>query len=188
MRLRYSISFVLVAASILLVGAYKPNQPCCQGNCVNQWTAKGSPVGADIMMIEDSADSWKGKKATISSLPVTAYDTFSFRVAGVVSASAGVDVAWIAPRACTITRITLYRRTAGDADSTIVDVNKNGTTVYTTQGNRPTVASGAGDNAIDATTDMDVTAVAQDDRIECDVDAVEGGDPEDVSVVVEVRY
>jgi len=99
-----------------------------------------------------------------------------------------VDVAWIAPRACTITRITLYRRTAGSSGSTIIDVNKNGTTVFTTQGNRPTVTQASGNDQIDAATDMDVTSVAQDDRIEMDIDAVEAGNPQDLAVIIEVQY
>jgi hypothetical protein len=82
----------------------------------------------------------------------------------------------------------LYRRTAGSSGSTIVDVNKNGTTLYTTQANRPTVTSGGGADAIDATTDYDVTTFAQDDRIEVDVDSVEGGNPQDVTVIIEVQY
>jgi hypothetical protein len=64
-----------------------------------------------------------------------------------------------------------------------VDVNKNGTTLYTTQGNRPTVTQAAGNNAIDATTDMDVTSLAQTDRIE-----VETGNPQDIAVIIEVSY
>jgi hypothetical protein len=99
-----------------------------------------------------------------------------------------VDGAWIAPRAGTITRITLYRRTAGSAGSTIVDVNIGGTTVYTTQANRPTVTAAGGNDQIDATTDMDVTSFSQDDRFEMDIDAVETGNPQDLSVIIEVQY
>jgi len=117
-----------------------------------------------------------------------AVDTYRWVVNGKPAVANGVDNAWIAPRAGTITRITLYRRTAGSSGSTIVDVDLNGTTVYTTQGNRPTVTQAAGNNAIDATTDMDVTAVAQDDRLEVNVDAVEAGNPQDISVILEIEY
>lgn len=115
-------------------------------------------------------------------------ETFRFVINGKPNVDRTIDGAWIAPRACTIQRITLYRRTAGSSGSTIVDVNKNGTTVYTTQGNRPTVTQAGGNDQIDATTDMDVTAVAQNDRIEVAVDAVEAGNPQDISVIIEVSY
>jgi hypothetical protein len=117
-----------------------------------------------------------------------AVDTYRWTVNGKPTVQTAVDNAWIAPRAGTITRITLYRKTGGTSGSTIVDVNKNGTTVYTTQGNRPTVAFNAGADAIDATTDMDVTAVAQDDRLQVDVDAVDAGQPQDISVMLEIEY
>ena len=116
------------------------------------------------------------------------YDTFRFQINGKPNVSNDCDGAWIAPRAGTFTRITLYRRTAGTAGSTIVDVNKNGTTLYTTQANRPTVTQAGGNDQIDATTDYDVTTFAQDDRIEMDIDAVETGNLMDVSVIVEVEY
>lgn len=114
-------------------------------------------------------------------------DTIRFVSSGALSAGSGIDGAWIAPRAGSIERVTLWRRTAGSSGSTVVDVNKNGTTLYTTQSNRPTVTQAAGDNAIDATTDFDVTTFAQDDRIEVDVDAVEAGSPLDLAVIITVR-
>lgn len=118
----------------------------------------------------------------------TPVDTYRWVINGKPSVQADIDNAWIVPRDGTITRITLYRKTAGSSGSTIVDVNLNGTTVYTTQGNRPTVTQAGGDDQIDATTDMDVTAVSQDDRLQVDVDVVEAGNPQDISVMVEIEY
>jgi hypothetical protein len=115
-------------------------------------------------------------------------DTMRFVVNGKPTVATTVDGAWIAPRAGSFTRITLYRRTAGGGSSTIVDVNKNGTTLYTTQANRPTVTAAGGADQVDATTDFDVTTFAQDDRIEVDVDQVESGNPQDVTVIIEVQY
>lgn len=118
----------------------------------------------------------------------TVVDTFIWRVNGKPVVATGIDGAFIVPRAGTITRCTLFRRTAGSSGSIIVDVNINGTTIYTTQGNRPTALQSGGNDLIDATTDMDVTAVAQDDRIEMDIDTVEGGNPQDVTVILEIEY
>lgn len=118
----------------------------------------------------------------------TRRDTPRFVLNGKPRVATGIDGAFIVPQAGTITSITLWRRTAGTSGSTTVDVNKNGTTVFTTQANRPTVAFSAGANAINRRTNMDVTAVAQNDRIEVDIDAVEGGNPLDVAVMVSINY
>ena len=158
---------------------------------INAIATKASPVGADVLVGEDSADSFAKVKILISSLPAgggSVIDTDRWAINGKPAVQTNIDGAWIAPRAGTITRITLYRRTAGSSGSTIVDVNINGTTVYTTQGNRPTVTQAGGADQIDATTDMDVTAVAQDDRLECDVDAVEAGNPQDIDIILEIQY
>jgi hypothetical protein len=52
----------------------------------------------------------------------------------------------------------------------IVDVNLNGTTIYTTQGNRPTVPATTNGGAISAT--PDVTALAPGDYITVDIDQI----------------
>jgi hypothetical protein len=67
-------------------------------------------------------------------------------------------------------------------------VNKNGTTIYTTQGNRPAVTQAAGNNAISASTNFDVTTFAQNDRFNLDIDTVEVGNPLDLSVTIVVVY
>lgn len=118
----------------------------------------------------------------------SSYETWRFVINGKPNVQTNIDGAWIAPRAGTVTRVTLFRRTAGSSGSTIVDVNKNGTTIYTTQSNRPTVTQAGGDNQIDATTDFDVSAFAQNDRFQVDIDTVESGNPQDISVIIEVQY
>ncbi len=59
---------------------------------------------------------------------------------------------------------------APDGDSMIVDINKNGTTIFTTQSNRPTIA--AGDNTSGNVTNMDVSSVAVGEYLTVDVDQV----------------
>lgn len=69
-------------------------------------------------------------------------------------------------------RILGVRATAGTApagQALIVDVNVGGTTIFTTQANRPTIA--AGSNTI-LRTNMDVTTVAAGDYLTVDVDQV----------------
>jgi hypothetical protein len=58
--------------------------------------------------------------------------------------------------------------TAPSGGSVVVDVNKNGTTVFTTQANRPTITTG--NTTSGKVTSMDVTSVADGDYLTVDVD------------------
>ena len=87
----------------------------------------------------------------------------------------------------------IYRGTAGNGASTIVDVNKGSTgvaptTIYTTQANRPTVAFGEGNYVSKVATAPDVTAFNAYDFFTIDVDAVEGGNPNDLVIGVSIVY
>lgn len=70
----------------------------------------------------------------------------------------------------TIVGTRLMVGTAPTGASLIVDVNKNGTTIYTTQGNRPTIADGANAGGPGAT--PDVTSLAAGDYLTVDIDQV----------------
>lgn len=76
------------------------------------------------------------------------------------------------PMACTLVGVRAYIDTAPVGSSFIVDANKNGTTVFTTQGNRPTILAAA--NA-SSTTAPEVTAFSAGDRFSYDVDQVGSG-------------
>ena len=60
--------------------------------------------------------------------------------------------------------------TAPAGASIIVDINKNGTTIFTTQGNRPTIAIAG--NTSGNVTNMDVTTVAAGDYLTVDIDQI----------------
>ena len=107
-----------------------------------------------------------------------------FKVTGKLIVIQGVDVANIFDTSFVITGIWLYRKTAGVSGSTIVDIHKNGTTIYTTQANRPTIAYNDADHKVDATL-PDVVAVNAGDVLTMDIDQVETGSPEDLVVVIE---
>lgn len=83
----------------------------------------------------------------------------------------------LSPAAITISKVKIYADTAPTGASLIVDINKNGTTIFTTQGNRPEIAISG--NADDSGT-PDVTAVSEGDRLSVDIDqigsTVAGGD------------
>lgn len=73
-------------------------------------------------------------------------------------------------KALTITGIRATVGTTPSTSSVIVDVNKNGTTLFTTQANRPTIAVGS--NTTGKLTNMDVTSFANGDYLTFDVDQV----------------
>lgn len=114
-------------------------------------------------------------------------DSVHFRLIGRPIVGTKYDGVWLAPLAGTIARVTLYRRTAGSGSSVIIDLNKNGTTVYTTQGNRPTITAASGNDQTSTTT-PDVLSFAQGDRFEWDVDQIETGVPLDLTLILAVTY
>lgn len=80
-------------------------------------------------------------------------------------------VQFVAMRACTIVgvRATVAVGKAPTGASVIFDVNKNGTTIFTTQGNRPTIAAAA---TIGALATPNITALAAGDVLTVDVDQI----------------
>ena len=104
-------------------------------------------------------------------------------VAGVIGATWNMDGAlavavdvgeqWVMPEACTIVEVIVSVKENGSANSTIVDVNKNGVTLFTTQGNRPTIAHDDADNYDIGV--PDITGIAQYDEITLDIDAIATG-------------
>lgn len=69
----------------------------------------------------------------------------------------------------TIISVAAYANTAPTGASMIIDVNKNGTTIFGTQGNRPTIAAGSNAATVGA---FSVSSLADGDRISVDVDQV----------------
>ena len=74
----------------------------------------------------------------------------------------------------TINTCIAFVDTAPTDASAIFDVNKSGTTLYTTQGNRPTITS---TNNASSETAPDVTAWAADSYLQADVDQVGSTEP-----------
>lgn len=93
------------------------------------------------------------------------------RSLGTLTAATLKDV-WVAPCKGKIVEVHAKVGTAPTGATLIVDVNKNGTTIYTTQANRPTVAISGTTAAVGANA---VTAVAEDDLISIDIDQIGSG-------------
>lgn len=84
----------------------------------------------------------------------------------------------------TIQKVKAYSDIAPGGADLIVDVNKNGTTIFTTQSKRPQIADGT--NSDDSDT-PDITSLVEGDRVSVDVDQIgsntAGGDDLLVTVV-----
>lgn len=74
----------------------------------------------------------------------------------------------------TITRITADVKTAPTGASIILDVNKNGSTIWSTQINRLSVSSGA---VVGSQTTFDTTSLTDGDLLTIDLDQVGSGTP-----------
>ena len=91
-----------------------------------------------------------------------------FVIPGVVTVGTG-KIRIYALKAFTIGNVRLYANTGPTGSSLIFDVNLNGVTIFTTQANRPFVASGTN---YDAVAIPDITAVAAGDYFTVDCDQV----------------
>ena len=78
-------------------------------------------------------------------------------------------VRWYPPVAITIVGVRASVNTAPTGASILVDVNKNGTTIFTTQSNRPEIAA-AGFTDLSGT--PDVTGVSIGDYLQVDIDQI----------------
>lgn len=85
----------------------------------------------------------------------------------------------------TIAAVRASVGTAPTGASLIVDINKNGTTIFSTQANRPTIAISG--NTSGKVTNMDVTTWADGDYLTVDVDQI-GSTIPGSSLTVQVTY
>lgn len=112
--------------------------------------------------------------ATRKSIRAVGGETRRFVVTGNISVAAGV-ARFKVFEACVFDGLYVYLGTAPTGANAIVDINKNGTTIFTTQANRPTVAAAANEGAIAA--EPEVKSFAAGDVITIDVDQIGSGTP-----------
>lgn len=100
---------------------------------------------------------------------------YQFPTPGTLSAGAGKYPAVYNDTGSTLAIIAVRASvvTAPTGAAIIVDINKNGTTIFTTQANRPTIAIGT--NTSGKVTSMDVTSLAPGDYLTVDIDQVGSG-------------
>jgi hypothetical protein len=125
-------------------------------------------VGANgTVLVADSAQGSGVRWAIPYAIP-------PFSVPGTVAVAAGAAKIYNdSGRTLAVQSIRASVGTAPTGASLIVDVNKNGTTIFTTQGNRPTIA--AAGTTSGKVTNMDITSLADGDSLTVDVDQVGSG-------------
>jgi len=105
-----------------------------------------------------------------SSVGAGAKGETTWQIEGALAIATQVGQTLIITSPGTIEHIYAYVETLGSSGSTIIDVNKNGTSLYTTQANRPTIAFDDSDHVVSTT--PDVTSVTTNDIITLDIDEV----------------
>ena len=108
----------------------------------------------------------------------------SFHANGPYQVDTNVDGGFVSSVTETIGAVILYREVAGTSGSTILDLNKNGTSMYTTTANRPTIAFNDSDLIVIAALPDIVSIAPFTDVITVDTDQIEGGEPENWSLFV----
>lgn len=132
----------------------------------------GLTGGGDLSADRSFAVSFGSTGTTVAAGNHTHSLTFSltaYTKQGVLSVAAGAQRLPI-DGTYTIVGTRLMVGTAPTGADLLVDVHKNGTTIYTTQGNRPSIAAGA--NSGGPGTTPDVTSLVAGDYLTIDVDQV----------------
>lgn len=100
--------------------------------------------------------------------------TFVFTIVGTVATGTTLTPVLIVPIGLTIEKCFLYADTGPDGADLIVDINKNGSTIWSTQANRAKITDGSQSGN---TSTFDTTALSEGDVLTLDVDQVGSGTP-----------
>lgn len=114
-----------------------------------------------------------------------AFSDPTFRVDGVLATATSAS-RFVVPRGGSLLHVYVVMGNTGSAGSTILDVNLNGSTIFTTQANRPEIAHDDTDGLVVSTT-PDVTELSAQDVLTLDIDQVADG-ASDLHVVVSVQH
>jgi len=94
---------------------------------------------------------------------------FAWYVEGNLVTGTNFGPRYVAPQALTLVKCWLIVRTAPTGAAILIDLNKNGSTIWSTQANRATIAAAATSGN---TTTFNTTALAAGDYLDLDIDQV----------------
>lgn len=146
---------------------------------------KASPADDDVVVIEDSEASYAKKKVKVSELGGGGGgggDDLFWYVDGALAAETDVGMTVVASRSMTISKVIVHLKEPGSAGSTIIDLNINGSSIFTSE---PELAYDDADNIVSAT--PDTTSISADDVITLDIDQA-AADAESLTVCMAVSY
>lgn len=144
---------------------------------VQQLHQSGATDGQALVW-DDAAGLW------VPETQLAASQRAPFTYQGTLALHTGVS-AFTVDEAAVIESVTARVTTAPTGASILVDVNKNGTTIFTTQANRPAIAASGFTSG--SVTNMNVTSLAAGDYLTVDVDQI-GSTIPGADLVVVVKY
>lgn len=142
----------------------------------NRSVATTAPTDGYALVWSQTNNRWQPGQVAVSAMQYVRFEANGFYIV-----DTAVDGVFKSAEAKTLTSILLYRGTAGSSGSTQVDVLVNGTSVFTSPSNRPSVLASSGNNA-QATVSPDVPAISVNDVITMNITTTEDGDPQNVTV------
>lgn len=140
-------------------------------NTTNNITATGGPVlieGTTPGAGEPGPQGPQGPQGPAGTNGTNGTTEISFSIPGTLTTGAGT-MRWYFTGNVTITNVIASVGTAPTGASLIFDVNKNGTTIFSTQANRPTITANA---FSDLSSTPNTTTFASGDYITVDVDQI----------------
>ena len=114
---------------------------------------------------------------------VSTVENPTFYIGGALIVASGVGPTIVVGNTSTITEVYAYVNTTGSAGSTIIDIHKNGTTIFTTQANRPTIAHNASNKVVAI---PNITSLVDGDILTLDIDSIATG-ASSLTVVVVIQ-
>jgi len=135
-------------------------------------------------LVNESSGSPAGSGSSGGSFTEATRMQVAWRANGPYRVDTAVDGAWVVPTAMQITSVWLWRETAGTTSSTILDLNRNGVTMYADQSLRPTIAFDDTSLAVGCALPTALSLVTG-DIVTVDTDQIEGGRPENWTLTIE---
>lgn len=145
-----------------------------------------TPGDNELLQFDSGSGKWNAEAASAHGSHGTGdtNDNVDFAEIGTLTTKTGT-LRWYPPFNITISDVTASVGTQPTDASILVDVNKNGTTIFTTQSNRPTIASASN---FDKSGAPDTTALTGDtDYITVDIDQVGSTNP-GADMIIQIRY